>query len=82
VPEGRGSAFEAAFALIPAHERVTFVEHRVARGETLSHIALQYGVRVADLQAANPGVRPLALRIGALLTVPVAPSTRAAAAGG
>jgi membrane-bound lytic murein transglycosylase D len=82
VPEGRGASFEAAYALIPADERVTFVEHRIARGETLSHIALQYGVRVADIQAANPTVRPRALRIGALLTVPVAPSARSAPAGG
>jgi membrane-bound lytic murein transglycosylase D len=82
VPEGRGAAFTAAYALIPPSERVTFVEHRVARGETLSHIALAYGVRVADIQAANPGVRPQALRIGALLTVPVAPSARGASAGG
>jgi len=82
VPEGRGDAFAAAYALVPPAERVTFVEHRVVRGETLSHIALQYGVRVADLQAANPGVRPQALRIGALLTVPVAPSVRNSVAGG
>lgn len=82
VPEGRGAAFEAAYALIPADERVTFVEHRVASGETLSHIALRYGIRVADLQAANPSVRPRSLRIGALLTVPVAPSARGGAQSG
>jgi membrane-bound lytic murein transglycosylase D len=82
VPEGRGAAFTAAYALIPPDERVTFVEHRVANGETLSHIAIRYGVRVADIQAANPSVRPRALRIGTLLTVPVAPSVRGAQAGG
>ena len=82
VPEGRGPAFQAAYALIPPDERVTFVEHRVASGETLSHIALRYGIRVADLQAANPNVRARALRIGALLTVPVAPSVRGAAQSG
>ncbi|MSR20968.1 MAG: LysM peptidoglycan-binding domain-containing protein [Gemmatimonadetes bacterium] len=79
VPQGRGPAFLAAYALIPADERVTFVEHRVASGETLSHIALRYGIRVSDLQAANPSVRPRYLRVGALLTVPVAPSVRNAA---
>jgi membrane-bound lytic murein transglycosylase D len=76
VPQGRGPAFLAAYALIPPDERVTFVEHRVARGETLSHIAIRYGIRIADLQAANPSVRPRYLRVGALLTVPVAPSVR------
>jgi membrane-bound lytic murein transglycosylase D len=76
VPAGKGAVFAAAYALIPANERVSFVEHRVASGETLSHIALRYGVRVADIEAANPRVRPRALRIGTLLTVPVAPSAR------
>jgi membrane-bound lytic murein transglycosylase D len=76
VPLGRGAAFVTAYALIPANERVSFVEHRVASGETLSHIAIRYGVRVSDIEAANPRVRPRSLRIGTLLTVPVAPSAR------
>ena len=78
VPEGHGAAFESAYALIPATERVTFVMHRVAQGETLSHIAVRYGVRVADIEAANPGIRPRYLRVGRTLTVPVAPSARRA----
>jgi membrane-bound lytic murein transglycosylase D len=82
VPEGTGAAFVSAYALIPPEERVTFVEHRVVSGDTLSHLALQYGVRVTDIQAANPGIRPRALRVGALLTVPVAPSARPTLAGG
>jgi membrane-bound lytic murein transglycosylase D len=81
VPEGRGAAFAVAYGLIPADERVSFVEHRVASGETLSHIALRYGVRVTDIEAANPRVRPRALRIGTMLTVPVAPSARTAIRG-
>lgn len=77
VPAGRGPAFEAAYAGIPPEERVTFVMHRVAQGETLSHIAVRYGVRVGDIEAANPGIRPRYLRVGGTLTVPVAPSARA-----
>ena len=76
VPEGRAGIFEANYALIPEDERVTFLEHIVASGETLSHIARRYRISVADLQAANPSVRPRFLRIGARLTVPVAPSRR------
>jgi membrane-bound lytic murein transglycosylase D len=78
VPEGQGEIFATNYARIPERERVTFVEHVVTGGETLSHIAVQYGVRVSDLQAANPGLRPRYLRIGARLTVPVAPSVRGA----
>ena len=81
VPEGSGPTFEVNYARIPPEERVTFVEHRVEPGETLSHIAVRYGVLVADINAANPGLRPRFLRIGAVLTVPVAPSVRSGAAG-
>ena len=77
VPAGRGDAFAENYARIPPSERVTFVEHRVARGETLSHIALRYGVPLRDLQAANPRVNPRLLQIGQRLTVPIAPRSRA-----
>ena len=76
LPEGTGARFAERYAEIPPEERVTFLEHRVAQGETLSHIAVRYGIRVADLEAANPGLRPRYLRVGALLTIPVAPSAR------
>jgi peptidoglycan lytic transglycosylase D len=82
VPAGQGDTFTQNYAHIPPRERVTFVEHRVARGETLSHIAVRYGVRVSDLTAANPGIRPTRLRIGQRVIVPVAPSARAASRSG
>ena len=76
VPQGRAGIFETNYALIPEDERVTFVEHIVVSGETLSHIARRYRMSVADLEAANPNVRPRFLRIGARLTVPVAANRR------
>lgn len=82
VPAGKGGGFQERYALIPPEERVTFVEHRVAKGETLSHIARQYGVRLSDLQAANPTARPRALRIGQALTVPIAPRARSTSGAG
>lgn len=77
VPPGRAEGFQERYARIPPDERVTFVEHRVARGETLSHIARRYGVPLAELQAANPRVSPRRLQIGQRLTVPVAARARA-----
>lgn len=71
VPEGRGEAFAENYALVPPDRRMTVIEHSVEPGETLSHIALRYGVSVADLRAANPEARPRFLRVGARLTVPV-----------
>lgn len=74
VPSGRAGVFSANYARIPESERVTFVEHVVVSGETLSHIAVRYGVPISELQAANPSVRPRLLQIGTRLTVPIAPS--------
>ncbi len=72
VPVGAAEGFEERYARIPPGRRMTVVEHAVEPGETLSHIAVRYGVSVRDLQEANPGVRPRYLRVGARLTVPVA----------
>ncbi len=44
--------------------------HRVQSGETLAIIARRYGVRLAALQAANPGVNPRALKAGQSLVIP------------
>lgn len=73
VPPGRGDAFRVAYALIPPDQRVTVTEHVVAAGETLSEIAQLYGIRTAELEAANPRVRPRTLQIGTRLVVPLVP---------
>jgi membrane-bound lytic murein transglycosylase D len=71
VPEGSAAVFSENYARIPAGERMTIIEHFVASGETLSHIAERYGISVTDLQSANPDVRPRFLSIGARVTVPI-----------
>lgn len=71
VPLGRGDAFAEAFSLIPPEERISFMEHVVASGETPSHIARRYGVSVAELTDANGGLDPRRLQIGQTLVVPV-----------
>jgi membrane-bound lytic murein transglycosylase D len=71
VPRGRGEGTALAYAALPVTERVTFVEHAVARGETLSEIARQYRVSVAVIHGANPGLRPRSLRVGQRLVVPL-----------
>jgi membrane-bound lytic murein transglycosylase D len=80
VPAGSGSRFAAGYEMLPPAERVTFVEHRVANGETFTHVARRYGVRVADIRAANPRVDPRRVQIGQRLVVPTAPSARMALA--
>lgn len=76
VPVGRGETFETNYEQVPPDRRMTVVEHAVQPGETLSHIAVRYGVGVEDLQGANPDVRPRFLRIGTTLTIPVLLSRR------
>jgi LysM repeat protein len=44
--------------------------HTVQQGDTYYRIASRYGIRLSDLEAANPGVNPRQLRIGQQLVVP------------
>ncbi len=70
IPAGRGPGTVAAYAELPANRRVTFVEHVVARGETMGGIARRYRVSQSMLMAANPKVKPSRLRVGQMLIVP------------
>ncbi|UCC73304.1 MAG: LysM peptidoglycan-binding domain-containing protein [Gemmatimonadota bacterium] len=70
VPPGTGHRFALNYAGIPSSERVTWVQHVVRRGDTLSQIARLYGVSVSAIRAANPGVRARQLRIGQHLVIP------------
>lgn len=76
VPAGTGPTVARRWADLPARERITFVTHRVAQGETLSAIAQRYGISTGVLQAANPGVVARRMRIGQQLTVPVSPAAQ------
>lgn len=73
VPRGRAEAFRDAFARIPPDERITVREHVVARGESFWTIARLYGIRVGELEGANPRIDSRRLQIGARLLVPLVP---------
>jgi membrane-bound lytic murein transglycosylase D len=70
VPAGRGPATVTAYAELPPERRVTFVEHVVARGETMGGIARRYRVSASLLAEANPKVKARRLRVGQLLIIP------------
>jgi membrane-bound lytic murein transglycosylase D len=70
LPVGTSERFEVAYAQVPASERVTWLEHRVQRGETLGHIAGRYGTSVTAIRAANNNVNPKRLQIGQRLIIP------------
>lgn len=70
LPAGTAARFERNYAAIPAERRMTIVEHTIRAGETLGHIAEAYGVRLSELIATNPGLRPRYLQIGQKVVVP------------
>jgi membrane-bound lytic murein transglycosylase D len=70
IPSGRGPTTVAAYADLPPNRRVTFVEHFVARGETMGGVARRYHVSSRLLQDANPKVRANRLKVGQRLIVP------------
>jgi len=84
VPLGRADSAAARLAVLPPEHRVTFVEHAVARGETLGQIAPRYHVTVDLILSANRGVKARSLRPGQVLVIPtseIAPAPWAAASG-
>jgi membrane-bound lytic murein transglycosylase D len=70
VPVGRRAAVAANLERVTEEQRAATVVHRVARGETLSHISRRYGVRVDAIGAANPGLNPRRLQVGQTIRLP------------
>src|SRR5438132_6986172 len=54
VPRGRGTHVAERYDSLPATDRISFVDHYVSRGQTLSEIAKRYRVTLAMLEGANP----------------------------
>ena len=47
--------------------------YSVQTGDTMSSIALKFGVSIDDLQAANPQISPNAMSVGQVLNIPSSP---------
>ncbi|HEX6135007.1 MAG TPA: D-alanyl-D-alanine carboxypeptidase/D-alanyl-D-alanine-endopeptidase [Longimicrobiales bacterium] len=59
-------------APVPPPEAMPDVRmHTIRSGQTLSHLASQYGVTVAAIERANPGVNPRRIRVGQSVRIPV-----------
>ena len=70
VPVGSGPGAIAAYAELPATERVTYLVHVVKSGDTMGEIAERYRISLKDLQMANPNVRARSLGLGYKLIIP------------
>ncbi len=71
VPRGHGTLVAERFDSLAVTDRITFVDHYVARGQTLSEIAKRYHVNVGLIESANPRLRAHALRVGQRIIVPM-----------
>jgi membrane-bound lytic murein transglycosylase D len=70
IPAGRGPTTVAAYEQLPPERRITFLEHTVAKGQTLSGIASRYGVSTRLVIEANPRLNGRKLRPGQRVIVP------------
>jgi len=71
VPRGRGTLVAERYDSLPVTDRITFVDHYVARGQTISEIAKRYRVSVAMIEGANPLLKTHALHIGQRIIIPM-----------
>ena len=76
IPVGSKGAFETALADVPPAERLEFMTHIVARGDTLSDIAGQYATRVSEILEVNNLRNANRLSIGQSLIIPMGAASR------
>ena len=71
VPRSSGVMVAQRYDTLSPTARITFVDHYVALGQTLSEIARRYRVTVAMIQSANPRLSARALRPGQRIIIPM-----------
>ncbi len=78
IPLGTKEAFLAYYSQLDPKERITFRRHRINKDETLSHIALKYGVSINSIVAMNRLRSRNSIREGRSLIIPLPASYRIA----
>jgi membrane-bound lytic murein transglycosylase D len=81
LPKGTGPTFLAAYEKLGPKERLSFVEHKVEKGEPLGKIARAYGVSESAILRTN-GIKSLRqIRVGRLLVIPMGGTSHGLVAG-
>ncbi len=70
LPVGTGEAAGAALAALPPGERLGSFVHHARGGETLTALGKKYGIGLAAMLTANPGLRTRPPRRGEAVVVP------------
>jgi membrane-bound lytic murein transglycosylase D len=70
LPSGTGEKVAAGYEALSPKARVQFLTHVVRGGERLTRIAARYHLPTSEIQAANPKVKPSALKAGSRLVIP------------
>lgn len=70
LPSEQAKDFQTALAALPREQWLRWAEHRIARGDTLGHIARRYKVSIVAIREAN-GLRNNRIRAGDMLRIPL-----------
>ena len=71
IPEGKREIFVQNFSQLKPSERITFRQHRVRSGDTLSQIARRYRTGVSAIMQMNNIRNPRHLRAGTSIIIPI-----------
>jgi membrane-bound lytic murein transglycosylase D len=80
LPVDKAAAFTQALSTLPEDQRLRWRRHRIARGDSLSRIARQYGVTVTAIRESNK-LKDSRIRAGKDLLIPLSESVTSASAG-
>ncbi len=69
IPEGTRDIFLENYAGVPDNQKLTYINHKVRGGETLSEISRKYGVSVSEIKRFNK-IRGTLIREGQYLVIP------------
>jgi membrane-bound lytic murein transglycosylase D len=78
IPAGTREKFLQNFSQLDPSERITFRQHQVRKGDTLSTIARRYGIKKEPIMELNDLKSPRQLRTGSSIIIPI-PADRALA---
>ncbi|MBN2366427.1 MAG: LysM peptidoglycan-binding domain-containing protein, partial [Calditrichaeota bacterium] len=69
IPKGSRDKFLENYSKVPDDKKLTYVHHRIRRGETLSEISRRYGVTISEIKRFNK-IRGTLIREGQYLVIP------------